>query len=73
MSASGSEPGGSSISPEQKQVKDTVMGIIKDAETIDIFRHGTHCVNQIAMRTLKSTPSSVASPPIQPSQYGRPE
>jgi len=26
-----------------------------------------------AMRTLKSTPSSVASPPIQPSQYGRPE
>ncbi len=26
-----------------------------------------------AMRTLKSTPASVASPPIQPSQYGRPE
>jgi hypothetical protein len=25
------------------------------------------------MRTLKSTPSPVASPPIQPSQYGRPE
>jgi hypothetical protein len=26
-----------------------------------------------AMRTLKSAPSSVASPPIQPGQYGRPE
>jgi sialidase-1 len=30
------------------------MSMIKSIEHYDIFRHPTHCVNQIAMRTLKN-------------------